>query len=126
MPVIRVNAPPLTLGNDFSAALKSLSNQIANFTEIDEKHFTILWHTYEKSKLISGGKTMSETSQVAPTVLVDCLVPDLHNTEARSKLLEACSTCINEVFGIRHEQIFVHIRLAAPGTVFDSGHIVTW
>lgn len=126
MPVIRVNAPPLTLDSDFPAALKSLSNQIANFTEIDEKHFTILWHTYEKSKLISGGKTIAESTQVAPTVLVDCLIPDQHNTEARAKLLEACSTGITKVFGISHEQIFVHIRLATSGTVFDSGHVVTW
>lgn len=126
MPVIQVRALPMEPPLDTAAVLRRISADFARHAGIDESFVSLSWTWLQPGHYVCGGVAAEVQPQATHPLLVDLLVPEFHDTASAVRLLRVLAATLSEHTGVSLRNIFIELRLARSGRVFDDGVVVGW
>jgi len=126
MPFIHVKSLPFNSFFDASAALEGVTRDFAMETGIGLEHVTATWEFLPPGHYAVAGKAVSRQPRGSHPILVDLLVPDINSGDKVKKMLGAVASSISKRAKVPVTNIFVNLRHAGSGMVFDAGEIVRW
>ncbi|MDC4224149.1 MAG: hypothetical protein MPW15_07965 [Candidatus Manganitrophus sp.] len=126
MPFIHIKSLPFEEDLEMSSILAAVSRDFSEEMGIKIEHVTVTWEYFEGWHYGAGGRTAANQPKESHPILVDLLVPDFNPPEAIEKMLVCVAASIAKRVEIPKNNIFIHLRQARSGQVFDSGEIVRW
>lgn len=126
MPFINIQSLPFSPEKDIPAILKNISHDFSIKTRIEEEHITAIWSFFSPHHYSVAGQTTAYQLKKSHPILVDLLIPDFHTGETIKNMLPILATSIAKHTGILLENVFIHVRKAKAGHVFDAGEVVGW
>lgn len=126
MPFIQIKSLPFEQGREIGAVLTAVSRDFSEQVGIDIAQVTATWEYLESWHYAAGGRTAVNQPEDSHPILVDLLVPDFHPPEVVQKMLECVAGSIADRARVPTNNIFINVRQARSGQVFDAGEIVRW
>ena len=126
MPFIHIRSLPFEDPVDIPAVIERVSIDFASDTGIRLDYVTTTWEYFDKGHYAVAGKAATTQRPDSPPVLVDLLVPEVNSDQTVEKMLSAVAGSISEQAGVRRNNIFINVRRAQSGMVFDAGEVVRW
>lgn len=126
MPFIHVKSLPFSTFFDASAALEGVTRDFAKETGIGLEHITSTWEFLSPGHYAVAGRAVSRQPRGSHPILVDLLVPDFNSGNKVRKMLVAVASSISKRAKVPVANVFVNLRQARSGMVFDAGEIVRW
>lgn len=126
MPFIHVKSLPFSSFFDASAALEGVTRDFAKETGIGLEHVTATWEFLAPGHYAVAGKAVSRQPRGSHPILVDLMVPDFNSGATVKKMLGAVASSIAKRARVSVANVFVNLRQARSGMVFDAGEIVRW
>ncbi|NIQ97670.1 MAG: hypothetical protein GWN87_28475, partial [Desulfuromonadales bacterium] len=126
MPVIRITSLPFEHEAEIPAAIQKISATLASLFDIDEQHISISWHYLSPGHYCCGGEVADLQSADTHPLAVDILIPDFNPADVIEEILLAVAEVLAKSVNVSHDNIFIHLRTARSGTIFDSGMIAEW
>ncbi|WDT77425.1 MAG: hypothetical protein MPW16_09450 [Candidatus Manganitrophus sp.] len=126
MPFIHIKSLPFEEDLEMSSILAAVSRDFSERVGIEIAHVTVTWEYLESWHYAAGGLTAPNQPKESHPLLVDLLVPDFNPPETIEKMLTCVAASIAQRVGIPENNIFINVRQARSGQVFDAGEIVRW
>jgi phenylpyruvate tautomerase PptA (4-oxalocrotonate tautomerase family) len=126
MPFIHIKSLPFEEDLEMSSILTGISHDFSEQVGVEIKHVTVTWEYLEAWHYAAGGRTVASQPKDSHPILVNLLVPDFNPPETIQKMLECIAASIARRVGIPEGNIFINVRQAHSGQVFDAGEIVRW
>ncbi len=127
MPLITVNALPLNESQKpVSDIIVDISRDFAAATNIDIKHVSITWNTIQSGCYSWGGNIEYEQPADLHPLIIDMLIPDFYKPERVAQLLTILAKITSKHTGVLRNHIFINVRKAMSGCVFDEGQVLRW
>lgn len=126
MPFIHIRSLPGAVPLDVEKAIQTLSRLVAEQTDLELAHLSVVWQYLEPGFYAVAGKTEHLQPHASHPMLVDFLTPDFYSEEKIANALTAIAQGLETVAGVARENIFIQHQAALSGHVFDQGKIVSW
>lgn len=126
MPIIRIQSLPMPRRFHVATVCKEISAAFSQHAAIDEQHISVIWQQLEAQTYTVAGHSHDTQPYDAHPLLVDLLVPSFHTGDRQQMILAALAKAITEYTPIDEKNVFIHLRLAASGSVYDEGRIQFW
>ena len=126
MPVIRITSLPPDDSLEIPTVLADLSQALAETFDIDIRHIAITWQLLPAGHYADGGITTDRQPESTHPLRVDVLIPDFNPPENIEKILLLLGEELANSVKVAQENIFIHLRTAQSGTIYDGGAIVEW
>lgn len=126
MPFIHVKSLPFESALKVRAVVEGLTEDIAKGTGIGLEHVTVTWEFLLPGHYAVAGKTSPRQPKESHPVLVDLLAPDINSAKQVEKMLHVVASSISKRVKIPIKNIFINLRQAHSGLVFDAGEVVRW
>lgn len=125
MPLIRIQSLPFEPPSDMPTVLARISQAFTDKTDISLQYISAIWTFLPAGQYVVAGKIASQHVSSHP-ILVDILVPDFHSKARAAIIVQAAAASIAQHAKLPLEEVFVNLRLAHSGYVFDQGALVEW
>lgn len=124
MPFIHIKSLPFEEDLEMSSLLAAVSRDFSEQVGIEIEHITVTWEYLESWHYAAGGRTAASQPKDSHPILVDLLVPDFDPPETIEKMMKCIAASVAKRVGIPENNIFINVRQARSGQVFDGGEIV--
>ncbi len=122
MPIIRIIAPSsFSTPDNVDACLLQVIAQLSELTGINQEFISATFQTLPAGHYQAGGEANTKLP-----LLVECLIPSFHNGQKQTVILDALAQALLDTFKLRQDQLFIELRLAQSGRIWDSGEILRW
>jgi hypothetical protein len=126
MPLIQIKSLLFEEGLEVSSILSGICRDFAEQMGVEIAHVTVVWEFLESWHYAAGGQTAPNQPRESHPILVDLLIPDFNSAETVERMLKSVAASIAKRAGISESNIFINVRQARSGRVFDAGEIVRW
>ncbi len=126
MPFVHIKSLPLVRSIEVPTVLKGLVEDLAQATQTDLRHIHASWEYFQAEHYARGLSTPSQQPLSEHPILVDLLVPDIHDDEKIELMLRTIANSIAERAQFPYTNIFINHREAHSGRVFDEGEVERW
>ena len=126
MPFIHIKSLPLDGGLSVSDIVEGISRDFSEQVGIEIEQVTATWEGLSSWHYAAAGRAAANQPNNSHPILVDLLVPDFYPPDLVEKMLTSVAASISKRAGVSDHNIFINLRLARSGQVFDAGEIVRW
>src|SRR5688572_10068041 len=126
MPFIHIKSLPLDRRLDMAKVVADISKDFADAVAVKLKHVTATWEYFTPDHYASAGAPAKRQPRTTHPVLVDLLVPDFNAPSRVEKLLRTVARSVAKRAKVPEKNIFINLRQAHSGMVFDAGNVVHW
>jgi phenylpyruvate tautomerase PptA (4-oxalocrotonate tautomerase family) len=126
MPFIHLKSLPFSTYFDAASALEGVTRDVAKETGIGLEHVTATWDFLPPGHYAVAGRAVSRQPRGSHPILVEVLVPDFNSAAKVRKMLHAVASSISRRAKVPVANVFINLRQARSGMVFDAGEIVRW
>lgn len=126
MPLIQIKSLPFEQGREMGALLVGISRDFSEAVGIEIEQVSATWEFLEAWHYAAGGRAATNQPIDSHPILVDLLVPEVHPAETIETMLDSIAASIAERARIPITNIFINVRRAKSGKMFDGGKIVRW
>jgi phenylpyruvate tautomerase PptA (4-oxalocrotonate tautomerase family) len=126
MPIVHIRSLALPNAIDMPSLLNKLANAFAQQAKIQLEHISIEWNYIQPGHYFVNQQVHHQQQANQPPLMVELLIPDVHSDKRQQQLISVLAKVIHQHSHIALDNIFVSLRLAQSGSIFDNGRIVTW
>ncbi len=126
MPFIHIRSLPFEEGLDIPGILTGIARDFAGKTKIAARHVHVTWAYLEPGHYARGDQAPPRQPPSAHPLIVDLLVPDFNDDEIIALMLKTLADSISHRAPCAKNNIFINLRRARSGCVFDEGRIESW
>ena len=126
MPLIQIRSLPFDPPLDVPAVIERVARDFAQGAEIGLENVTVTWDTLQPGHYAVGGVTAAVQPAGSHPVLVDLLAPDLNRHRKIERMLTTVAESLSRHTGVPVANVFVNLRQAHSGMVFDQGKVARW
>lgn len=126
MPFLHVRSLPPPGSFDAGAAVRAITREFAAGAGVEARHVTVTWQLLESEHYAHAGETAAGQPGDSHPVLVELVAPDFHSDESAERMLVTAAEAVARQAGVGRENVFVELRAARAGRVFDGGEVVRW
>ncbi len=111
---------------DLGLAVRGLTSAVADATELDPKHISVLWHTLAADTYAYQGSLADTQPAQSHPVLVDLVAPDFHRPHQIHLMMKTLAREVAGLAGVSHDNVLVVHYPVSSGHVFDQGRLLNW
>ncbi|WP_220720886.1 hypothetical protein [Agarivorans litoreus] len=126
MPIVHIRSLALPNAIDMPSLLNKLANAFAQQAKIQLEHISIEWNYIQPGHYFVNQQVHHQQQANQPPLMVELLIPDVHSDKRQQQLISVLAKVIHQHSHIALDNIFVSLRVAQSGSIFDNGRIVTW
>lgn len=126
MPIVHIRSLALPNTVNMSKLIEQLAVSFAQQANIQLEHISIDWSFTTAGHYFVDKKIHHQQEVHQPPIMVELLVPDIHNEKRRQQLLSVLAEVIHQHSHIALDNIFISLQTAQSGTIFDNGKVVLW
>ncbi|WP_199611468.1 hypothetical protein [Flocculibacter collagenilyticus] len=126
MPVLTIRSLPLAQPVKIDNLLTKLSNMLSVQTQLNEAHFAIYWITIEKGHFCHSGKTATTQPNDSHPIWIEIYLPDCHKPNVKDIIAKNTTEMLSKSLMVNADNIFISLRHARSGEVFEKSHWLHW
>ncbi|MPW28892.1 hypothetical protein F9L16_07715 [Agarivorans sp. B2Z047] len=126
MPIVHIRSLALPNAIDMPSLLDKLANAFAQQAKIQLEHISIEWNYIQPGHYFVNQQVHHQQQANQPPLMVELFIPDVHSDKRQQQLVSVLAKVIHQHSHIALDNIFVSLRVALSGSIFDNGRIVTW
>ncbi|WP_427982186.1 hypothetical protein [Agarivorans sp.] len=126
MPIVHIRSLALPNTVNMPKLIEQLAIAFAKQANIQLEHISIDWSFTPAGHYFVNKKIYQQQEVHQPPIMVELLIPDTHNEKRQQQLLTVLAEVIHQHSHIAMDNIFISLRIAKSGSIFDNGKVVVW
>jgi hypothetical protein len=126
MPFLHVRSLPPAAPFDVEAAVRATSAAFCAGAGVDERHVTVTWQLLAPGSYAAAGATAAAQPDASHPVLVELVASDANPPQRLEAMLLAAARAVAAQARVPDRNVFVELRPARSGLVYDEGEVVRW